>query len=205
MPGPRFLITTLPFLAFPLAAAYRRHPGVTVALGAISVVTYSIATITQPLVSAEGDTGMWTNLLFHAHLQPTVLTIFKLHDEWLALAPFFAAGVIALGLAAWATPGLVVTWRQVGAGAVATAGWAFFAILGPHALGIDRAAERKIVAAGDPTATYNVYGTHPIRDLALIAAAGALVALLTMRAATAWRGRSGKPSPSELSPVAQAA
>ncbi|MEA2398554.1 MAG: hypothetical protein QOK25_2110 [Thermoleophilaceae bacterium] len=205
VPGPRFLITTLPFLAFPVAAAYRRYPGVTVALGAISIVAYGIATITQPLVSAEGDTGMWTNLLFHAHLQPTVLTIFKLHDEWLAMAPFFVAAVAALVLTVWAAPALVMSWRQAAAGAAATGAWALFAVLGPHALGIDRAAERMIVAAGDRTATWAVYGSHPLRDLALIAVAGALIALLAMRGVSAWRARSGEPSTTELSPVAQAA
>jgi hypothetical protein len=205
VPGPRFLITILPFLALPLATAYRRFPGVTVALGAVSMVTFSIATITQPLVSAEGDTGMWTHLLSTGQLQPTVVSIFDSHHAWLALVPFFAAGLAALALAARAAPTLAVSWRQLGAGVAAAAGWAVFAALGPHALGIDDAAERKIVAAGDPVATHDAYGAHPISDLALIALAGALIALLAMRAVDARRARSGDSSRGDLSPVAQAA
>ena len=38
VPGPRFLTTTLPFLAVALAAAFRRHPRPTLALGAASVL-----------------------------------------------------------------------------------------------------------------------------------------------------------------------
>jgi len=189
VPGPRFLITTLPFLAVPLAVSFRRFPGPTVALAAVSFVTFGVATITNPLVSAEGDVGQWTDLLFGGHLQPTFISILKVHNEWLAMAPFFVAVPAALVLAVRATPGLVVRWPSVVAGAAAAGGWALFAVLGPKAFGIDLAAERKIVAAGDSSATLNVYGTHPLHDLAEMALAGAVVALLAMRVVTARRSR----------------
>ena len=37
--GPRFLTTMLPFLAFPLAIAFKRYPGPTIALAAASIAT----------------------------------------------------------------------------------------------------------------------------------------------------------------------
>jgi hypothetical protein len=191
VPGPRFLITTLPFLAVPLTLAYRRFTGPTVALAAISIVTLGTATITQPLVSAEGDTGMWTDLLFHEHLQPTLVSFLRLDSQWAAMAPVLVVALAALVLAVRAMPGLTVTWRAAAVGAACAAGWGLFAALGPRLLGIDQAAERKIVEAGDPTATGNVYGTHPIVDLVLLALAGAALALLAMRLVTARRSRSG--------------
>ena len=70
-----------------------------------------------------------------------------------------------------------------------------FAIFAPHLLGIDHAAERKIVEAGDPTAVFNAYGVHPLVDLALMALGAALVCLLGARLVTARR-----PLPAEAPP-----
>src|SRR5271165_3460789 len=46
--GPRFLTTMLPFLAFPIAIAFKRFPGPTIALAAISITATVIATVTHP-------------------------------------------------------------------------------------------------------------------------------------------------------------
>jgi hypothetical protein len=51
--GPRFLTTMLPFLAFPIALAFKRFPAPTIALAAVSITTTVIATITHPLVGYE--------------------------------------------------------------------------------------------------------------------------------------------------------
>src|SRR5437764_11854567 len=116
VPGPRFLLATLPFLALPLVIAYRRFPGPTVALGAISAMTLGVATVTQPLVSAEGDVGEWTSQLFGAHVQPTLVSIYKVHNRWLEMAPFLLAVLAAIVLAVRAAPrlrvGLVAAARQ---------------------------------------------------------------------------------------------
>ncbi len=55
-PGPRFLATTLPFLALPLAIAFERWPGPTIALAAVSIVCAILATITHPLIGYETET-----------------------------------------------------------------------------------------------------------------------------------------------------
>src|SRR5581483_9073346 len=61
-PGPRFMLTLVPLLGVPLALAYRRWPGVTIALGVASVATMSLVTITHPLVGRGPETGIWTRL-----------------------------------------------------------------------------------------------------------------------------------------------
>jgi len=61
--GPRFLTTVLPFLALPLALAFKRLPAPTVALAAVSIVTTVVATITHPLVGYENETVVWGRLL----------------------------------------------------------------------------------------------------------------------------------------------
>lgn len=63
VPGPRFLITVLPFLAVPLGAAYRRAPLTTLALALISVATMITATLTQPLLPVTTSTATWSDLL----------------------------------------------------------------------------------------------------------------------------------------------
>ena len=55
--GPRFLATTLPFLALPLAIAFKRWPGPTIALAAASVTCALLAAITHPLIGYETETG----------------------------------------------------------------------------------------------------------------------------------------------------
>jgi hypothetical protein len=63
VPGPRFLITVIPFLAVPLGAAYRRAPVATLALALISAATMITATLTQPLLPLTSSTSTWSNLL----------------------------------------------------------------------------------------------------------------------------------------------
>ena len=132
VPGPRFLIATLPFVCFPLALAYRRWPGPTIALAAASIVALGIPMITRPLPGAETDLRTWTWLLEKGHLTPTVVSIFKIHNEWAALIPTFAAALAALVLAVRAAPGLIVGWRSLVAGAGLAIGWAIFAAAGPN-------------------------------------------------------------------------
>ena len=69
--------------------------------------------------------------------------------------------------------------------------WALFAAFGPRLLGIDHAAERKIVSAGDPNAVHEKFGSHPISHLALAALGAGVLALLA--AGIAGRVRAGQP------------
>jgi hypothetical protein len=54
VPGPRFLIPILPFLAVPLALAFRRLPLTTLAAAAVSAALMVAVTITDPLLSFYG-------------------------------------------------------------------------------------------------------------------------------------------------------
>jgi hypothetical protein len=94
VPGPRFLVTILPFLAVPLAAAYRRAPLATLALAVVSAATMAAATFTVPILSTVTPTSIWWRRLAHGHFStPTVCVV---------LFAIFALGAILL--VARATP-----------------------------------------------------------------------------------------------------
>jgi hypothetical protein len=86
-----------------------------------------------------------------------------------SLIPFAVFVLVAVMLAARATPRIGLTWRSVAAGLVAVGVWAPLAIFAPRVLGIDHQAELRIVAAGDPTAVHEKFGSHPISRLVLLA------------------------------------
>ena len=183
-PGPRFLVPTLPFLG----VAYRRLPGPTLALGAISATTLVTATLTHPLVGYESETGIWSRLLTHGFFQPTIVSAFGAGRGWVAIVPFLLLAGAAIVFAASVTE-LRLSWAQVGWGAGAAAPWGVYAALGPPDLGIDHAAEARIVAAGDPTALIPRSGPHPLAQLALLAVGAAAVALALARVRFGWLGR----------------
>jgi hypothetical protein len=178
VPGPRFLVVALPFLGVPLATAWRRLPGPTLALAAASLVGMLIPTMTKPMVRTEAFTGVWTHWLRLGHLQATLATALGVKSAWVAWVPILALLAIAIALAARATPPLSLGAHQLVAGFAATCGWALFAALGPNALGIDQAAERLIVAAGYKRVTGQPYGSHPIAGLVLFCLGAALAALV---------------------------
>ena len=187
-PESRFLLATLPFLCFPLALAFRRWPGPTIALAAASIVALGIPMITRPLPGAETDLHTWTWLLEKGHLTPTVVSIFKIHNEWAALIPTFAAALAALALAVRSAPRLILGWRSLAAGAVLATGWAVFAAAGPNRLGIDRAAA-KVLVADLPGGHVNGLGRDPLTHIALYALAASGLALVAMRFVSAFRER----------------
>jgi hypothetical protein len=182
-PGPRFLITMLPFLAFPIALALRRFPGPTLALAGVSIATTVIATITHPLVGYENETVIWTRLLGKGAFQPTIASAFGLGRSWGAIWPFLLAAGAALLACAGAMPRLRLPGRELGAGLLALVAWALFAALAPTLLGIDHQGLLDIVKAGDHTAlnlTLHEGSRYPLRTLAPIAAACGFLALAAM-------------------------
>lgn len=199
-PGPRFLVPVLPFLGVALAAAYRRLPGPTLALAAISATTLVTATLTHPLVGYESETGIWSRLLTQGFFQPTVVSAFGAGRGWVAVVPFVLLAGAAVALAASVTD-LRLRWSQVAWGAAVAAAWGLYAALGPPGLGIDHAAEMRIVAAGDPTALTPRAGPHPLAHLALLAVGAAVVALGLARVRFAWLGRGPARSRAALDPA----
>ena len=89
-PGPRFLTTMLPFLAVPLALAWRRFPAQTLALAGISVVVFVLATVTHPLIGYETETVTWTRYLASHLFQPSIVSLFNGTRGWEAPLPFLA-------------------------------------------------------------------------------------------------------------------
>jgi hypothetical protein len=182
--GPRFLITVLPFLAFPIALALKRFPGPTIALAAISITTMAIATITHPLVGYENETVTWMRFLSQGFFQPTIASAYGLGRGWGGIWPFLLVAGAAVLVTVWATPRLRLSAAALRWGLVALVGWALFAALAPTVLGIDHAGLASIYKAGDHTA-FNLKlhsgSRYPLKTLALVAAFAAVLALAAMR------------------------
>jgi hypothetical protein len=75
VPGPRFLVAILPFLAIPLAAAYRTAPLATLALGAVSAATMMAATLTVPILSTVSPTSVWWRDVERGHFSVPTFSI----------------------------------------------------------------------------------------------------------------------------------
>jgi len=182
--GPRFLTTMLPFLAVPLGIAFKRFPGPTIALAAISITTTVLATITHPLVGYENETVVWVRYLSKALFQPTIASAYGLGRGWGGIWPFLLAAGGAIVLAAWATPRVRLSTSALGTGVLCLIAWALFAALAPTVLGIDHAGLASIYKAGDHTAfnlTLHSGARYPLKKLALIAAVAGLLALVAAR------------------------
>ena len=188
VPGPRFLITALPFLGVPLALAFRRIPGPALALAAASTVCLTIPTLVKPFVSAEGDTGRWMRQ-FESHNFQAQLATAAGAWRYGSLIPFFVFVIAAVIMAAHVTPRIGLTWRSVGAGLLTVGVWAPLAIFAPRVLGIDHQAELRIVAAGDPTAVHEQFGSHPISRLVLLALLVSIAFMLIAWLVSWWTGR----------------
>ncbi len=185
-PGPRFLATTLPFLALPLAVAFERWPGPTIALATVSIVCAVLATITHPLIGYETETVSWMRHLLEGFFQPTIASAYGLGRGWGEIWTFLIPALGALALAAAATPRMRLDRHAMRTGVLALAAWALYAALAPTLLGLDHQGLLDILHSGDPHAlTKGAYfGPYPLRALVPLACGFALLALL---AARAWR------------------
>ncbi len=179
--GPRFLTTMLPFLAMPLGLAFKRYPGPTIALAAVSIATTVIATITHPLIGYETEAVVWARYLREGFFQPTIASAYGLGRGWGGIWPFFLAAGGGIVAAVYASERMRLTNSAVGIGVLTLIGWALFAALAPTVLGIDHQGLLSIVKAGDNTALHKGFGSYPLRTLAPIAAGAGLLALAAMR------------------------
>jgi hypothetical protein len=189
--GPRFLMTVLPFLALPIGLALKRYPGPTIGLGAVSLTTTVIATITHPLVGYETETVKFARYLSRGFFQPTVASAFGMGRGWGGIWPFLLAAGGAVALAVLATARTRISSRSLLWGLVALAVWCAFAALAPTLLGIDHRGLVSIVGAGDDTALHKGFGDYPLRALAPLATGVGLIALLAA-AAVADKARPGR-------------
>lgn len=98
-PGPRYLVSALPFLALPLALAWRRLPLTTAALGALSAVAMVVVTATHPLA---GYQGKWFDRLFSGDIPLTAASLVGI-TGWYTIVPFFVLVALAVGYGIAAT------------------------------------------------------------------------------------------------------
>jgi hypothetical protein len=192
--GPRFLTTMLPFLALPLAIAFRRFPGPTIALTAVSLTTTVVASITHPLVGYETETIIWARYLRQGFFQPTIASAFGMGRGWGGIWPFLLAAGGGVLLAAYATVRVRLTSSALLAGVFALLAWGLFAALAPTVLGIDHRGLLSIVGAGDNTALHKGFGSYPLRTLAPIAVVVGLIGLATARLLGGAPNRPGAPT-----------
>ena len=177
-PGPRFLIPALPFVALGLGYAYRRFPALTLGMAIPSGLFMLVGTLTYPLIGKQGM-GTWADWLVQGRLEHTVLTAFGVTDAWLALAPFFAAVLVAIILAVRATPGTLFADYRMAVPAVI--GWAFLSALAPA------------------LANYEISPLNRGNQSALwLVAAGGMLSLLTL---TVVRVREGRAQPKSQAPA----
>jgi hypothetical protein len=177
-PGPRFLIPALPFVALGLAYAYRRFPALTLGMAIPSGLFMLVGTLTYPLIGKQGM-GTWADWLVQGRLEHTVLTAFGVTNAWLALAPFFAAVLVAIILAVRATPSTLFADYRLAVPAVI--GWAFISALAPV------------------LANYEISPLNRGNQSVLwLVAAGAMLSLFTL---TALRVREGRAQPKSQAPA----
>lgn len=130
VPGPRFLITMLPFLAVPLAAAYRRAPLATLSLAAVSAATMIAATVTLPILSTGASTRTWWRMLEAG----------KFDTKGVTIDLFVAFVALAIAAAVAAAPRPRITRLDLKLTVVALTTWFAIRRAGPALLAHDIAA-----------------------------------------------------------------
>jgi hypothetical protein len=95
--GPRFLILLLPFLAFPLADAWRRWRTVTLLVAAVSAFWMISATLAGPNLPDVESPNLWlTRIADGNHLTDSIL-IGGRSGTALSLVPLLTALLLAAG------------------------------------------------------------------------------------------------------------
>ncbi len=134
VPGPRFLIATIPFLALGLPAAFQEWPLVTTVAAAFSAAAMIVATAAEPLLGSD-DTHSWIVRWEHGDFAQSVVTLVSGGHGWLAVTPFLAGTLLALAAASTARTRLRVTAQ----GLAAIIALAILFLAAPDLLHTDRA------------------------------------------------------------------
>jgi hypothetical protein len=163
-PGPRFLIPLLPFLALPIALAWRRFPATTLALAVPSALFMATATLTYPLIGND-DVGFWWKNIDAANFTQTVATPLGLGHNWAGIAPVLLLWAAGCALATAATGRLPRPRFETARAALAVLAWAALAATLPWVLG----AEQSVIDGDDGA----------LRLIVIFAAAGLLAVAVT--------------------------
>jgi hypothetical protein len=137
VPGPRFLIVALPFLALGLGPALAAWPAVVAVLAAFSVGAMTVATAAEPLLGSD-DTHSWIVRWRHGDFAQSVVTLLGGGHRWLGVAPFLVAVAAAVACAVPALPAPRASWRAL----AALLAWAVVFLASPDLLHTDRVAHQ---------------------------------------------------------------
>jgi hypothetical protein len=134
-PGPRYLIPVLPFLAVPVALAFRCAPATTTALAGASIVWMSVVTLTRPQAAWDGHVF---DRLFSPGLEDYSRTATELVGVTgpVRIVPFVLAVAVAAAAAVLAARPAVHV-GDLGIAAVALGAWAALALGAPALLRSD--------------------------------------------------------------------
>ena len=135
-PGPRLLLTSLPFLMLGTGVVFRRAPLAGTALLVASTAIFAAATVTYPRIGEEG-TGPWT---WWEHVRKSsfidTLTIeLGGPDGWVSVAPFALAVSVVLVVGVW-TSLHSVSRSQVVVAVAAVAAWGLLILTAPTLMAI---------------------------------------------------------------------
>lgn len=147
VPGPRFLLPALPFLALGLGAAYRTFPGITLALAVPSAIVLGTATLTQPMLGSS-DTSVWFVRAAAGDFTETVATVLGAGSGFAAAVPFVVVMIAAAAVAWRAKQRRLPVRRDVEAGAAAVLAWAAVGSAGPVLLEVDGLLAGTLAALG---------------------------------------------------------
>jgi hypothetical protein len=136
--GPRFLVPLLPFLALPIAAAFRSLPLTSLALALAAIVVTTVSLLAEPLDHAE-DAGTWFHRLGRGDVTQTLFR-WQLDMSGIAgvipVALFIAS---AVGLAVYVTPWPGLRFREAILACAALGAWRIVYVGAPTLLEVDRA------------------------------------------------------------------
>jgi hypothetical protein len=127
-PGPRYLVFVLPFLALPLAEAFRRYPVATASLALIGIANMVALTATNPHAAYH---SRWFARIVDREFPTTAAAIVDI-TGWYAIAPFFFAAFVAVVAAARVAPRPALERTDLGLAAGAIAAWAVLFLTAPR-------------------------------------------------------------------------
>ena len=131
VPGPRYMIPTLPFLALGLPFAWKRLPSATTVASVLGGTVMVAATITLPTVKEHG-LHIWWSRIGNGNFSTTIFTVMGAGNGWGTIIPSLIFFVLAPVLAAFATSGLRYSRDWAWAGGF-LAGWLLLAlVVAPH-------------------------------------------------------------------------
>jgi hypothetical protein len=122
-PGPRLLLTSLPFVMLGSGVVFRRAPLAVFALLVASTAVYAAATVTYPRIGEEG-TGPWTwwEYIRESTFIDTLTVELGGPRGWIAIVPFVLALAVVIAAGVW-TSRQRVSRSDVAVAVAAVASW----------------------------------------------------------------------------------